>query len=487
MRPGIFAFPRHQNLIPFIQQFQPSVVKAFASVTSPDWWKAAREAAPSAIQVLVHGEISDNPNLDYPERDAEDTARLLDGGPGFPRLVICKNEVLHSTHPLAYWATWSDYMRRWITRAHQLGFNGVVGQINSGHPSTYLIDGSDQWLRLQDVDNNMNAGDYWGLHEYWGTAGPLMWWPWTCGRHMMMPFNHNILIDECGFDKYTEAAEPDIQKRGWAANLTPEQYASQIVLYHHMLSDPRVKGTCLFLMDYDNNEWQSFDMWPMRDQLLAENYDWDGSNYFTVLPARLSFPLSTYVKNSDGTPRITQTFAEHPSPAKGLDISCYTGSPVLAADDGIVDKVIDLGAESYGKYIQVNHLWGFTLYAHLSQWEVAKGHAVAAGEVIGLSGNTGHSTGPHLHFEVKSFSNRVFPHRIDPAPLLGIGVNVETPEPPANDPTEPIPTTPAATEIRWNAEEAVRSIESAIADLQGARARLLDNVVAQMYKIEGVL
>ncbi len=61
------------------------------------------------------------------------------------------------------------------------------------------------------------------------------------------------------------------------------------------------------------------------------------------------------------------------------------------------------------------------------------------------------------------------------------------PTPQPTDPTpEPAPTTPAATEIRWNAEEAVRQIEAAIATLQGARQRLLDNVVAQMYRIEGV-
>lgn len=413
MVPGVFAFPKHQNLTPIIERLQPSVVKGFASVTSPDWWREVKRVAPNAIQVLVHGEISDNPDLSRPEQDAEDTARLLDERPGFPRLVISKNELLHSTHPLTHWAAWSDYMRRWLTRAHQVGFNGVVGQINSGHPSTYLIDGSDQWKRLQAVDDVMSSADYWGLHEYWGTAGPRTWWPWTCGRHMMMPFSHNILIDECGFDKYVDGPEPDIQRRGWAANMSKEQYADQVVEYHRLITDPRVKGTCLFLMDYDNNEWQSFDLWEARHLLLARRDECASTEPWARMPDRLGLPLESYV-------RVSQTFAEHPGISKGLDFSAYTGTGVLAAADGVVDKVIDLGAASYGRYVTINHGWGMTLYAHLSQMLVSKGQRVRRGERIGLSGNTGYSTGPHLHFEVRPLTANRSPYRVDPAPLLGL-------------------------------------------------------------------
>ena len=435
--PGVFAFPKHQNCIDWIRAFQPSMVKGFASVTSPDWWRAVGDAAPNAIEVLVHGEISDNPSLATPEADAEATAQLLDSRPGYPRLVISKNELLHATHPLEHWNLWADYMARWVTRAHQVGFDCVVGQLNCGHPSTYLIDGADQWSRLATVDAAMDGGDYWGLHEYWGTAGPLAWWPWTCGRHMMMPFERNILLDEVGFDRYVDGPVSDPHQRGWAANMSGDAYVSQLVTYHQMISDPRVKGTALFLLDFDNNEWQSFDTWNIRDQLLARRHDFTVQHERAVMPARLQFPLVTYVTEG-GQPRITQTFAQHPSPAKGLDISCYTGSPVLAVAPGTVDKVIDLGTSSYGKYIQINHGWGFTLYAHLSRFDVTKGQAVIAGQVIGASGNTGTSTGPHLHFEVKSLANRVYPHRVDPAPLLGIGgVVAPSPEPPTLPTPEP--------------------------------------------------
>ncbi len=71
------------------------------------------------------------------------------------------------------------------------------------------------------------------------------------------------------------------------------------------------------------------------------------------------------------------------------------------AADGVVDKVIDVGSTSYGRYVTINHGWGMTLYAHLSEMLVGKGQRVRRGERIGLSGSTGYSTGPHLHFGVR--------------------------------------------------------------------------------------
>ncbi|MGE4549454.1 MAG: peptidoglycan DD-metalloendopeptidase family protein [Intestinibacillus sp.] len=85
---------------------------------------------------------------------------------------------------------------------------------------------------------------------------------------------------------------------------------------------------------------------------------------------------------------------------KGIDIADSIGTPVMAADNG---KVIYAGysTSGYGKYIIVNHNNGMkTLYAHNSVLKVEVGDVVEKGQTIALSGNTGNSTGPHLHFEV---------------------------------------------------------------------------------------
>ena len=419
MIPGAYVFPRHvpQQIVDWVRAFQPSAVKAFLHLTSGEWWQTVRDASPGSILIGVPGEQSDNSDINSPELDAEASARVVDADNRYPRLLICKNELLLNSSPDSYWAAWADYMVRWIRRCHALGLACIVGEINTGHPYVSVIDGTDQWPTLAPVDAEMKATDYWGLHEYWGASGPLGIWPFTSGRHMRQPFTHNIIIDECGFDRAVDSGPPN---HGWGGILTQAQYVQQIVEYHRMLTDPRVKGTCLFLADFDNSMWAGFDIMPLLPDLLARRAEMLQPLPQAIMPASLSKPLTTYLY-------ISQTFARHPAPAKGLDFSCYSGTPVLAAADGVIDKVIDLGAVSYGRYIQINHLWGFTRYAHLDSFAVAKGDRVTAGQRIGNSGTSGLSTGPHLHFEVLPLSMTAYPYRVDPAPLLALAPPVPVP------------------------------------------------------------
>jgi murein DD-endopeptidase MepM/ murein hydrolase activator NlpD len=86
---------------------------------------------------------------------------------------------------------------------------------------------------------------------------------------------------------------------------------------------------------------------------------------------------------------------------RAIDIGAPPGSAVLATDGGFISFAgwTDVG---YGYLIVVDHANGFaTYYAHLSNLYVMEGQAVDRGKVIGAVGNTGNSTGPHLHFEVR--------------------------------------------------------------------------------------
>lgn len=87
----------------------------------------------------------------------------------------------------------------------------------------------------------------------------------------------------------------------------------------------------------------------------------------------------------------------------GTDIPCPIGTQVRAAQGGLVTFVSQNDSTSYGWYVMVAHGNGYvTLYAHLSQQAiVAEGQSVSKGQVIGYSGNTGRTTGPHLHFELR--------------------------------------------------------------------------------------
>ena len=105
---------------------------------------------------------------------------------------------------------------------------------------------------------------------------------------------------------------------------------------------------------------------------------------------------------------ITQTFGEHPdwyatfglAGHNGIDFGIPLNSPVYACSIGTVEK-IGFDAGGYGNYIKIRHAWGVSIYAHLSSALVHTNQTVEALQVIGRSGSTGNSTGPHLHFEIR--------------------------------------------------------------------------------------
>ena len=93
---------------------------------------------------------------------------------------------------------------------------------------------------------------------------------------------------------------------------------------------------------------------------------------------------------------------------KGLDFRGAIGTPISAASDGRVSFVGWKGG--YGKTVEIMHGNGLmTRYAHMSRFNAKVGQRVAAGETIGAIGNTGRSTGPHLHFEVRINNRAVNP------------------------------------------------------------------------------
>lgn len=95
---------------------------------------------------------------------------------------------------------------------------------------------------------------------------------------------------------------------------------------------------------------------------------------------------------------------------RGIDLSTYRrGDPVIATADGQV-VTVDYDMGSFGNYIIIKHKHGFyTRYAHLHQVHVKQGQRIQQGQVIGAIGNTGLSTGPHLHYEIHIGSDVVDP------------------------------------------------------------------------------
>jgi murein DD-endopeptidase MepM/ murein hydrolase activator NlpD len=99
---------------------------------------------------------------------------------------------------------------------------------------------------------------------------------------------------------------------------------------------------------------------------------------------------------------------------EGIDISASTGTPIHAAAGGVVSFAGTQGG--YGNIVIIEHPGGLTTaYAHQSRLGVVAGELVSRGDVIGYVGSTGHSTGPHLHFETRVAGVAVDPMRYLPA------------------------------------------------------------------------
>ena len=87
------------------------------------------------------------------------------------------------------------------------------------------------------------------------------------------------------------------------------------------------------------------------------------------------------------------------APHKGVDFSLAVGTPIIAPGDGVVEHIA-YQANGAGRYIKIRHGGQYTtVYMHLSKALVKVGQSVKKGDRIALSGNTGRSTGPHLHYE----------------------------------------------------------------------------------------
>lgn len=175
--------------------------------------------------------------------------------------------------------------------------------------------------------------------------------------------------------------------------------------------DTRDKYTKIVL--YKNFTWQYIEL--DRPNISDEDFQdgWDTDNIHAYQDVTIaSLPDSVDLMLADSThgwacPKVGSVisgwkfrrYREH----KGSDIPLNIGDPILAAFDGkvrVVRTVRETGG--YGNLIVVRHANGLeTYYAHLSKHLVQEGDLVKAGEVIGLGGNSGRSTGPHLHFEVR--------------------------------------------------------------------------------------
>lgn len=162
---------------------------------------------------------------------------------------------------------------------------------------------------------------------------------------------------------------------------------------------------------------KSVDSLALQKQIRAEQSLYPGLDIYpiwtnehvqaykdAIVPKSYTFDLTGFTMPTTNT-KITDVFGYRPRRRRmhyGLDIKVYVGDTIRAAFDGKVRIVKNQGRRGYGKYIVIRHDNGLeTVYGHLSKQLVDENQLVKSGEVIGLGGNTGRSTGSHLHFETR--------------------------------------------------------------------------------------
>ena len=132
--------------------------------------------------------------------------------------------------------------------------------------------------------------------------------------------------------------------------------------------------------------------------------DWDNMHahsHATVLPDSFRISLKNFCMPTTSRVLTSNFGARWGRQHKGLDVKVYIGDTIRAAFDGKV-RVVRYEGRGYGKYVVIRHDNGLeTYYAHMSKQLVSEDQEVRAGDPIGLGGNTGRSTGSHLHFETR--------------------------------------------------------------------------------------
>ena len=161
-----------------------------------------------------------------------------------------------------------------------------------------------------------------------------------------------------------------------------------------------------------DRKMKAVDSLALKRLIFTENYDSpaedlyeDWSNKYahheTALPDSFRISLKDFCMPTDSRVLTSNFGARWGRQHKGLDIKVYIGDTIRAAFSGKV-RIVRYEGRGYGKYVVIRHNNGLeTIYGHMSKQLVEENQIVAAGDPIGLGGNTGRSTGSHLHFETR--------------------------------------------------------------------------------------
>lgn len=311
------------------------------------------------------------------------------------------------------------YTTAFLNRLRVHGLRGGAFNFSTGHPRT--VDGTGathaDYTVFERSHQAIVQGHHIAVAHIYGTANV----PCAPGHYDRLKAcawqDVEWIVGECGADEHViGGGNHDGYLRTLGASDAYCRWLDDFILG---IGDPRIHSYQVFSYDF-SHPWDSFDIRPIRPHLEA--YRWQHVTappptrpVKTHLPS-ISVPPTPEVPPAQvprltppvGAATISQRFGDNPQDYArfglaghtGVDYAVPSGTAVGAVDIG---QIIEIGddEDGYGLYVKMRHAWGESLYAHLRERKASVGETFNAGQVIGVSGNTGNSTGPHLHLGIR--------------------------------------------------------------------------------------
>lgn len=391
---------------PAVPLGNPAVVKT-VDPSLADYWSIRSKVGPKCL-IVIRFYYQDQ-NLDRPEERANqvfnDHRAFIMGVPSYEYTAYEGFNEIGEAQSEAHSLFEIERMRL----LHNSGRRAVVGNWSVGVPH------ERSWYKYEGMLRAMSPGDFVGLHEYWSDNADID------NRYHVARFalpevapylsGKKLVITEAGRDYMsdTKAGAP-----GWRLTTDENGFYADLekvgALYDTF---GNVLGATIYQEGSLDHRWDAFKVGSLWPRVVASYpaAPVEGPVFQPVEPPELLQPLERYVRISQGW---------KPPDHYGIDYSCYLRSVVLAPVAGVARCLTDTAADGgFGKYIRIETGHYRVYLAHLDQWAVTDRTRVVAGQPVAFSGNSGNSTGPHLHLEIRSNAGSPYLHgAIDPTPLL---------------------------------------------------------------------
>lgn len=316
-----------------------------------------------------------------------------------------------------------DYTIAFLTDLKSYGLRGMCLNLSVGWPRNSGGATLPIWDTFKPLEKIINDGNHiLGLHEYWYSDPDDSWteingvkFGWYGHRHQACPLNVPIIIGECGLTRKADMKrwekEGYPQPAGWINNVSPDAYAEQLWRYAQKCAS-NVIGALPFTTGFASQDWAEDATDTAHPYIIKRKVGYTFPSSFPYKTGTVTEPQSMSDSKTIIVPKMTGkitgfygtiytnkfgTYAH-----EGVDIGTPVGTPIYAPYDGVI-AWSDVDNAAYGEYIRTYHkdLGVCFMFGHLSRRLVNTGDSIKQGQLIGYSGNTGNSSGAHIHVGVR--------------------------------------------------------------------------------------